>query len=568
MTTRQLSLLVQRYFLRVATLLQSATETFYYGISGAFWITSTSAIQLFLFGIVAMEIKRRAPKAHTVIELVRIRWGHAASIIFFYLCYLNNAIVCTLSLIGAGNVLVAATGMNIYAALMLLSVSVVVYTVTGGLKATFISSYLHTIVIFVTLNVFAFKVFASNTKPIGSMSKVWDNLQKYAAAVPVQGNKDGSYLTLLSKGGVEFGILNAVASFGNLWTDQAYWQSAIAATPKAAMQGYILGGLLWFPIPFAISISLGLCALALDLPLSEYEINQGLVPVAASQFLFGKGGVLLLVTIVYMAVTSTVSAEFIAMSSLFTYDIYKAYIRPKSTGNELLVVSRACVFITGIAMGGFSCFIFKVKISVNFLFLVMGTLVSSGVPPLTFMLTWPAVSANAAIASAILGQIGGIIAWLVHTKVVYHRLSISDTLQKLGPTLDGCLVSLILSAIVCVIWSTIFPDTTDGSTRFQEIELMDEVKVADPNTRESQKPTHFITILAIILTVMVIIVWPVLTLPARVFSKNYFIFWVVLTISWTMVATIVCILLPWVESKSLVLTVLKRMFHLICNKML
>ncbi|KAJ7569943.1 hypothetical protein O6H91_01G101200 [Diphasiastrum complanatum] len=307
----------------VATLLQSATETFYYGISGAFWITSTSAIQLFLFGIVAMEIKRRAPKAHTVIELVRIRWGHAASIIFFYLCYLNNAIVCTLSLIGAGNVLVAATGMNIYAALMLLSVSVVVYTVTGGLKATFISSYLHTIVIFVTLNVFAFKVFASNTKPIGSMSKVWDNLQKYAAAVPVQGNKDGSYLTLLSKGGVEFGILNAVASFGNLWTDQAYWQSAIAATPKAAMQGYILGGLLWFPIPFAISISLGLCALALDLPLSEYEINQGLVPVAASQFLFGKGGVLLLVTIVYMAVTSTVSAEFIAMSSLFTYDIYK-----------------------------------------------------------------------------------------------------------------------------------------------------------------------------------------------------------------------------------------------------
>ncbi|KAJ7520016.1 hypothetical protein O6H91_20G063600 [Diphasiastrum complanatum] len=307
----------------VATLLQSATETFFYGISGAFWFTATSVIQLFLFGIVATEIKRKAPKAHTVLELVRLRWGHLASLIFFYLCYLNNLIVCTLSLIGAGNVLVAATGMNIYASLMLLSLSVVIYTVTGGLKATFISSYLHTIVIFIALNFFAYKVFASSVEPIGSISKVWKNLNTYAAAVPVAGNRGGSYMTLFSRGGIEFGILNCIASFGNVWADQAYWQSAIAATPQAAMKGYILGGLLWIPIPLIISMSLGLSALALDLPLSNFEANQGLVPVAAAQFLFGKGGVILLLTVVFMAVTSTVSAEFIAMSSLFTYDVYK-----------------------------------------------------------------------------------------------------------------------------------------------------------------------------------------------------------------------------------------------------
>ena len=47
--------------------------------------TVGGAIQIFLFGIVAMEVKRRAPKAHTVLELVRHRWGNAANfVIIFY----------------------------------------------------------------------------------------------------------------------------------------------------------------------------------------------------------------------------------------------------------------------------------------------------------------------------------------------------------------------------------------------------------------------------------------------------------------------------------------------------
>ena len=43
--------------------------------------------------------------------------------------------------------------------------------------------------------------------------------------------------------------------------------------------------------------------------------------------------------------------------------------------------------------------------SVNFIFLIIGLLVSSVVPPLAFMLTWPAVPRGAAIASAIGGQV-------------------------------------------------------------------------------------------------------------------------------------------------------------------
>ena len=35
-------------------------------------------------GGVAMEVKRRAPKAHTVLELVRHRWGNAANFVIIF----------------------------------------------------------------------------------------------------------------------------------------------------------------------------------------------------------------------------------------------------------------------------------------------------------------------------------------------------------------------------------------------------------------------------------------------------------------------------------------------------
>ena len=59
-------------------------------------------------------------------------------------------------------------------------------------------------------------------------------------------------------------------------------QSAIASTPTAAWQGYLLGGIMWFCIPFTLSTSLGLATVALDLPLSTDEANMGLVPIAAA----------------------------------------------------------------------------------------------------------------------------------------------------------------------------------------------------------------------------------------------------------------------------------------------
>lgn len=54
---------------------------------------------------------------------------------------------------------------------ILIPMGVVLYAVSGGLKATFTTSYLHTVVIFAVLCIFMFKTYCGGGE-LGSISKV------------------------------------------------------------------------------------------------------------------------------------------------------------------------------------------------------------------------------------------------------------------------------------------------------------------------------------------------------------------------------------------------------------
>jgi Na+/pantothenate symporter len=59
---------------------------------------------------------------------------------------MTNIIVTAMLLLGGSAVVNALTGMNIYAASFLIPLGVIVYTLAGGLKATFLASYIHSVI--------------------------------------------------------------------------------------------------------------------------------------------------------------------------------------------------------------------------------------------------------------------------------------------------------------------------------------------------------------------------------------------------------------------------------------
>jgi Na+/proline symporter len=58
--------------------------------------------------------------------------------------------------------------------------------------------------------------------------------------------------------------------------------------------------------------------------LTPADVSAGLPAAAAAAALLGKAGAATLLVLLFLAVTSACSAELIAVSSIFTYDIYKA----------------------------------------------------------------------------------------------------------------------------------------------------------------------------------------------------------------------------------------------------
>ena len=364
-----------------ATLLQSSNVAWQYGVSGPFWYASGATIQILLFGVLAISLKDVAPSAHTMCEIVRARWGKSAHLTFLFFGFCANIIVTSMLLLGGAATVEALTGVNYELASFLIPWGVILYTSAGGLKATFMASYLHTMIIFAVLitmiTIVYLKVYSSDqmydfldntvsytteqcqaiysTDGTPSTSFFQDaDGKKQMACGPVAGNEQGSYLTMLSGGGLMFGIINIIGNFGTVFVDQSYWQSAIAARPSSAAKGYLLGGICWFAIPFSLATSLGLASTALMLPINAGEAGSGLVPPAVADHLMGQAGSALILIMLFMAIVSTGSAESIAVSSLIAYDIYREYFNPDATGKQILFVSRVVIVCFGIFMGLFS----------------------------------------------------------------------------------------------------------------------------------------------------------------------------------------------------------------------
>lgn len=78
----------------------------------------------------------------------------------------------------------------------------------------------HTTVLFAIIFTFIFTVYATSPK-IGSPAAMHSLLAAASAESPVPGNAHGSYLTMRSKNGLIFGVINVIGNFATVFQDQA-----------------------------------------------------------------------------------------------------------------------------------------------------------------------------------------------------------------------------------------------------------------------------------------------------------------------------------------------------------
>lgn len=93
--------------------------------------------------LLGIHAKVKIPNGHTALEIVRLRYGTTAHSVFIFLCLVTNLLSVTSMILGAAGVIAVLTGTNIVASTFLLPLGVIVYTIVGGLKATFLTDYVY-----------------------------------------------------------------------------------------------------------------------------------------------------------------------------------------------------------------------------------------------------------------------------------------------------------------------------------------------------------------------------------------------------------------------------------------
>ncbi|KAG2494461.1 hypothetical protein HYH03_007513 [Edaphochlamys debaryana] len=540
-----------------ATLLQSANVAWSFGVSGPFWYAAGATVQVLLFAILAVEIKRKAPTIHTFLEIIRCRWGTTAHVVFTCYGFLTNIIVTAMLILGGAAVMEALSGVSVYASSFLIPAGVIIYTAVGGLKGTVIAEWLNVCVIYIALLIFMFQVYATHDD-LGSISLVYSRLTAIAQKYPVADNMGGSYMTMFSKSGIIFGIINIIGNFGTVFVDQSYWQGAIAAKPSATYKGYLLGGLCWFAIPFTFATTMGLGARALDLPISKKEASQGLVPPALAVALMGQGGAFLMTFQLFMAVTATACAEQMAVATIVAYDIYKPYINKNADGKQMMFLQRVMVVVYAIISGVISVILLKLEVSLGWVYLFMGIVIGSAVFPIAASLTWAKCSATAAVASALITTPLAIMTWLITAAKLNDGTINLDTTGQDYPMLAGNLVALFFSMILCIIFSYIWPQDFDWA-ELKNIPVIEQDPNSNPNNFEGEDSPEaldhvikFTWATGGVLTLVLLILWPILALPAKVFNQGYFTFWIIIAMIWGIVASCICIVLPIWEAQDII----------------
>ena len=550
-----------------ATLLQSSTVAYLYGISGPFWYASGATIQVLLFGILAIELKRKAPNAHTFLEIIRARFGNGTHKIFLGFALTCNMIVTGMLLLGGAAVVNGLTGMDITIAAFLIPVGVMVYTLVGGLKATFVADYMHTVIIYIVILTFVAMVFFIS--PVtGGVEGMYEKLVAAADLRPVleptfvpgePGNAMGAYLTMASAGGLIFGVINIVGNFGTVFVDQAYWQRAIAAQPSSTVKGFLLGGMCWFSIPFTLATTMGLTAVALNVSLTPEQVQLGLTVPAAASVMMGEIGAIMVLVMLFMAVTSAGSAELIAVSSLITYDVYRTYSNPAASGKQLLKVSRGVIVAFGLGMGALAVVLLGMGLSLGFVYLAMGILIGSAVIPIALTITWSKTTRAGAVAGALIGVCLSLLTW---TSVAASEANGVVDIASLGgafPMLYGNVVAILSSGLICVVISLAQNKKYDWSLmnkemRIVEADMTEDVKAqiakAEQDEATLKKAYQFSLKGGGILTIVCVVIWPLpLYFSGYVFDQAFYGLWVGIAMVWVSIASFCIIGIPIWEAR-------------------
>lgn len=377
---------------------------------------STAALGLLLFAPLAARIRALMPGGYTSGDFIRLRYGKAAWILFLLISIFYGFIWMISMGMASGILMNAIAGIPYEIGMSVILFVCVAYTLFGGLYAVIGTDYIQSLLILIGVVIIGISVFQ-----IVDFSEIYSDLRTDKPML----------INALLPASIMAVFNNLLFGVGEVFHSNVWWSRVFAMTETAGRRAYLIGGLIWLPVPVAAGF-IALASGSLGINITRPDMVGPLV--AAS--VLGEAGSIVVFMVFFCSLASSLDSLLASTSDLITQDIYKKMINPGASDTRLRKVSSRIVLALGF-VAWLVC-LPRIGTLADVLFFA-GPLVASTIWPIATGLFWRKANTRGAIAGMIAGSVIGMIFYFM---VGWYSAS---------------LVGAATSMIVVVLFTHLFP---------------------------------------------------------------------------------------------------------------
>jgi len=396
------------------------------GLPGIFWFTFPNILTFFIFVPIALKLRKKFPKGHTISEAFRLRFNdskaHKASLLVT-LGYQLGAIV--INCIAGATLISILSGIQYSTGVIMMGGLALSYSLISGLRASVLSDIVQMSMVIII----AFIIVPLAINKIGGFDVVLEGI----------GGFEGKYKNIFDPQiAFAFGIATSIGLIAGPVADQMFSQRAYAAKEGNVMKIFIYAGLLFGLVPIVLSL-LGFIGAAGVLN-GTFTINDSqMVGPEVISHLLPKWALCLFAVMAFAGLTSTLDSAFTAVGSLTSIDLLN---EPESTSQKKIKVARLGMIAFSII--GISLALLQPKLL--WVFLIYGAIAASLFLPTILILFWDKVTSVGVFYGILSGVIIGT------PLAIFANVSENTNLIVLSSIL-GLLVAGIITVLVSFISS-------------------------------------------------------------------------------------------------------------------
>jgi len=436
-----------------------AAAAYQYGILATHWYWVGAIPAMLFLGVVMMPFYYIS-KTHSVPGYLQLRYGEASRGLAAVSFGLMTVLMSGINMYAMALVMKVVLGWDINFSIWVSSITVAIYVALGGLRSAIFNEVLQFMLIWL----------GALLIPILGLIEAggWEGVKTRIAQNFPGGDYTHLWRTLGSFGDNPMGIhwtgivlgLGWVISFGYWTTDFLVVQRVLAAKDlRSAKLAPIIGAAFKMMVPFIVILPglLGLAVLPVRLVGESEAVAAGahsyneVLPLMLARYC-GPGLLGLGITALIAGFMSGMAGNVSAFATVWTYDIYRAYIRKQADDAHYVSMGRWCTILGVLVSIGTAYLVMQFKSIMDYVQALFSFFIAPLLGTVLLGMLWRRATPAGGFWGLLVGTISSIVMW-VWVKVSPSALAVialSSQAKDMAENMYRALWSWIICVLVTV----------------------------------------------------------------------------------------------------------------------